>query len=128
MQCTNQKLKLLSLFSHVQPSDFGRPSLCCTIMNAHNWIQKDSLTQKMIFHNIPHKLQQWDQYIYTYIAFSFAKAHNVYKFYKFKNWQESKHMLIEPSFMISLCFPFSFCNWAVNWTRIEEVVWHETVT
>ena len=48
------------------------PSFCCTTMNVHNWIQKDPPPEK----------QSFDISMYLYIAFFFAKAHNVYKFYK----------------------------------------------
>ena len=41
------------------------PFLCCTTVNVYNWIQKDSFVQKMMLRNIPHKLQEWDQYTYT---------------------------------------------------------------
>ena len=69
------------LLSHLQPSSHG---LCCTTMNVHNWIQTN---RKMLFPNIPHKLQQWNQYTYLYTAFFFTKAHIVYiskyKFHKY---------------------------------------------
>ena len=76
-------------------------------MNVHNWIQKDSLTQKMIFRNIPHKLQQWDQY--TYI-FSLLKR-KVYKFQKYNKEKqkdtEKQNTSIDFTFMITCSISFA---------------------
>ena len=65
-------------FDHPAPHIYSQPilvcpSFCCTTMDVQNWIQKDSLLptlspspfRKMMFRNIPHKLQQWDKYTYT---------------------------------------------------------------
>ena len=69
----------------------GRLSMCSK--GPHQ--QPPLPTPPNIFRNFPHNLQQWDRYVYTITFFS-AKANNIYKSH---NCYESKHTLLEPSFM-----------------------------
>ena len=90
-------------------------------MNVHNWIQKVSLTQKIIFSNIPHKLQQWDQFTYKQL-FSLLKHTKFASFISIIKLTGKQTHVNWAYFHDKPLHLFWFYNWTANWTSLQEAV------